>query len=194
MSEFPNTEDEDNWSVFFFDCPKDKVEKLIVMLFKRTKEIIPNSLPNYTMRSWSKNSIKISFRVLRDKNNQKVVQRLERSIEELLSEEDISPIINPTGKDAEISGWSSAPLRKCKAYNRLSEFVVKLAKENLFQPDDRNEMRHLTINMLFMREAAIPPEQYSWFVDLISDVIVPQPYPFLINAAIVDLMRKAVEE
>ena len=178
MSEFPDTEDKDNWSVFLFDCPKEKVEKVIVALFKSAKEIVPNSLPNYTMRLWNENSIKISFRVSRDRNNEEVVGRLEKSIEELLKKERAENIVvNPRGEDAKISGWSSAPLRKCKAYNRLSEFVVKLAEENLFKPEDRNEMRHLAINMLFMREAAKRGEWYAFFVDKISRGIFPQPFP-----------------
>ena len=178
MSDFPNTEDKDNWSVFLFDCPKEKVEKVIMMLFKSAKEIVPNSLPNYTMRWWYENSIKISFRVLRDKNNEEVVGRLEKSIEELLERELAENIVvNPRGEDAKISGWSKAPLQKCKAYNRLSEFVVKLAEENLFKPDNRNEMRHLAINMLFMREAAKRGELYAFFVDKISGNIYPQPFP-----------------
>lgn len=177
MSDFPNTEDADNWSVFLFDCPKAKVEIVIVMLFKKAKEIVPNGLPNYTMRSWDENSIKISLRVLRDKNDKKVVQKLESLIAELLRKKDIEPIINPKGENAKISGWSHAPLSKCKAYNRLSEFVVKLAEENLFNPNDRNEMRHLAINMLFMREAAKHSEWFAFFVDKISSHIFPQPYP-----------------
>jgi len=178
MSEFPDTEEKDNWSVFLFDCPKEKVEKVIVMLFKRAKEIVPNGLPNYTMRWWYENSIKISFRVLRDKNNETIVDRLEKSIKKLLEKELAENIVmNPRGEDAEISGWSSAPLEKCKAYNRLSEFVVKLAHENLFKPNDRNEMRHLAINMLFMREAAKHGEWYAFFVDKISGSIFPQPFP-----------------
>lgn len=178
MSEFPDTEDKDNWSVFLFDCPKEKVQKVIVMLFNCANEIVPNGLPNYTMRAWDRNSIKISFRVLRDKDNGEIVARLEKSIEELLRKEIADNlVVNPQGKDAKISGWGSAPLRKCKAYNRLSEFVVKLSKENLFKPDDRNEMRHLVINMLFMREAAKRGEWFSFFVDAISENIFPQPFP-----------------
>lgn len=181
MNEFPNTEDEGNWSTFLFDCPKGKVEKLVVTLFNRVKEIVPNSLPNYTMRFWDNNSIKISLRVLRDKNNKEAVQKLENSMACLLNNEGIKPIINPQGEDAQVSGWSKASLRKCKAYNRLSEFVVKLAEEELFQPEDRNEMRHLAINMLFMREAARAGEWNALFVDLISEKIFPQPFPFPIH-------------
>ena len=179
MNEFPDTEDKDNWSVFLFDCPKDRVERLIVLVFKRVKGIVPNGLPNYTMRHWSQNSVKISLRVLRDKKKEAVVQKLEKLTAKLLRKERATNIIvNPKGKDAQISGWSKAPLRKCKAYNRLSEFVVKLAEENLFQTDNRNEMRHLAINMLFMREAIIP---YPFFVDLISGQSLAQPFPYQIN-------------
>jgi hypothetical protein len=179
MNELPDTEDKDNWSVFLFDCPKDRVEKLIVLGFKRVKEIVPNGLPNYTMRNWNQNSVKISLRVLRDKKKEAVVQKLEKLTVKLLRKEHATNIIvNPKGKDAKISGWSKAPLRKCKAYNRLSEFVVKLAEDKLFSFDDRNEMRHLAINMLFMREAIIP---YPFFVDLLSGQPVAQPYPYLID-------------
>lgn len=179
MSEFPNTEDKDNWSVFLFDCLNEKVERVIVMLFKKAKEIIPNGLPNYTMRWWNEKSIKISFRVLRDKNSGEVVRNLEKSIEELLEKEHAENIIiNPEGRDAKISGWGGAPLRKCKMYNQLSEFVVKLAEYKLFSSDNRNEMRHLAINMLFMREATVEP--FAYFCDLISGKIIRQPYPLLI--------------
>ena len=175
MSEFPNAEDKDNWCVFLFDCPKEKVEKVIVMLFRLAKEIVPNGLPNYTMRLWDKDTIKISFRVLRDKNSEKVVGRLDKSIEELLERELAENIVvNPRGENAKISGWSKASLQKCKAYNRLSEFVVRLAEDNLFSINDRNEMRHLAINMLFMREAIKP---FAFFGDVISGEILTQPFP-----------------
>lgn len=148
------------------------------MLFKSAKGIVPNSLPNYTIRWFDKNFIKISLRVLRRKSNREVVTKLENSIAELLRKERAKNIVvNPQGEDAKISGWSSAELRKCKAYNRLSEFVVKLAEESLFQPNDRNEMRHLAINMLFMREAAKRGEWYAFFVDAVSGNIFPQPFP-----------------
>lgn len=179
MKEFPDTEDKDNWSIFLFDCPKDTVERLIVLVFKRVKGIVPNGLPNYTVRYWSQNSVKISLRVLRDKKKEAVVQKLEKSTAKLLRKERATNIIvNPKGKDAQISGWSKATLRKCKAYNRLSKFVVKLAEDKLFSPNDRNEMRHLAINMLFMREAIIP---YPFFVDLLSGQPVAQPSPYPIN-------------
>lgn len=181
MIEYPNTEDKNNWSVFLFDCPKERVAKLIVPLFKHAKEIVPNSLPNYTMRDWARDSVKISFRVLRDKDDRETVQKLEKAIQVLLEKETIKPIINPKGEHAKISGWSKDSLPKCKAYSRLSEFVVKLADENLFEPSIRNEMRHLAINMLFMREAAKYPEPFSFFVDLISNQIIRQPYPLHIH-------------
>jgi len=192
MNKFPDTEDKDNWSVFLFDCPKDRVERLIVLVFKRVKGIVPNGLPNYTMRHWSQNSVKISLRVLRDKKKEAVVQKLEKLTAKLLRKERATNIIvNPKGKDAQISGWSKAPLRKCKAYNRLSEFVVKLAEDKLFSLDDRNEMRHLAINMLFMREAIIP---YPFFVDLLSGQPVAQPYPYPINVMAVKEEEKKQKE
>jgi hypothetical protein len=178
MNEFPDTEDADNWSVFLFDCPKERVQKLVVALFKQVKEIVVDSLANYTVRDYARDSIKISLRVLRDKSKKEVVAKLENSIVELLRKEDIEPIVNPQHKEREISGWSSASLSKSRAYNRLSEFVVKLAEEGLFSPIDRNEMRHLAINMLFMREALV---RYPIFADSISGDAFPQPNPDLIS-------------
>lgn len=179
MIEFPDTQNEHNWSVFLFDCPKDKVQKLIARLFDHIKKIVPNSLPNYTMRFWNKTTIKISLRVLRDGTKKEIVTELEMSVLEILRKEHIEPIINPTGEDQKISGWSSGDtLERCKAYNRLSEFVVWLADGNQFGTDDRNLMRHLAINMMFLREAAIIPEQFAYFYDMLTDTPLPQPFPF----------------
>lgn len=179
MSELPNCEDEDNWTVFLFDCPKTKIDRLMGALFKLAKEIVKNSLPNYTMRGWNENSVKVSFNVLRDKNDRQDISRLKNGILDILRKENIQPIIDPRGEDRATSGWSSASLSKCKAYNMLSEFVVNLSQDNLFSPDNRNEMRHLAINMLFMREAIRrnAPDPYAFFVDLISGGIFPQPGP-----------------
>jgi len=178
VSGFPDTKDRDNWSVFLFDCPKDRVQSLLVTLFRVAKEIVPNSLPNYTMRHWDAKYVKISFRVLRNKHEKEVVEILEKEICGILRDQAQNIVVNPEGRDAQTSGWgASAPLGKCRAYNRLSEFVVKLAEEELFKVGDRNEMRHLAINMLFMREAA-RSEPYALFVDMISGRILRQPYPF----------------
>lgn len=179
MGKFPKTLDAKNWSVFLFDCPKTRLEQLIVSLFDCIEQIVPDSLPNYTMRYWNTASIKISLRVLIDGSKKKIVKKLETEILKILKNEGIAPIVNPTGKDQEISGWSiGAPLNKCKAYNTLSEFVVNLAREGQFSGEVRNEMRHLAINMLFMREASISPEKFVYFCDILTETVIFQPYPF----------------
>jgi hypothetical protein len=54
---------------------------------------------------------------------------------------------------------------------------VKLAKRKQFNINDRNEMRHLAINMLFLREATKIPEPFAYFIDLISQQLIRQPFP-----------------
>lgn len=160
-----------------FDCPTAKVKDLTISLFRVVKEIVPNSLPNYTIRGWNREHVKISLRVLRDRNQTDLLERLNSSITEVI--EGVTEKI-----DRFDPSWKQgAPLKKCRAYNRLSEFVVRLAEEDLFEVNDRNEMRHLAINMLFMREAVRRWELYALFVDLISRKVLRQPYPIQVPAS-----------
>jgi hypothetical protein len=80
MQEFPETLNGNNWSVFLFDCPKTKVKELLISLFDSIEQIVPNGLPNYTIRDWSQDFLKISLRILREGSRKEIVEKLEKNI------------------------------------------------------------------------------------------------------------------
>lgn len=198
MQKFPDTLNGNNWSVFLFNCPKNKVEGILLSLFDCSEQIIPNGLPNYTIRDWSQGFITISLRILRDGSKKKLVEKLEKNIMEILKKENVKTIVNPTGKDQELSGWSiGATLDKCKAYNELSTFVVRLIERKQFNINDRDEMRHLAINMLFLREATKIPEPFAYFIDLISQQLIRQLFPIDVTSGkliVPTVMKKEKKE
>lgn len=62
------TEVGDNWSVFYFEYPKDRLELWLVDLFHHISKIEEVKFPHFTIREFSPQFIGISLRILRDQN------------------------------------------------------------------------------------------------------------------------------
>lgn len=187
MSSLPATEEGNNWTVAVFNCLSDELERILVDLFACIGQIKEAKIPHFTVRYtvFSK-YVTISFRVLRD---QAFAQVVEQELKRFMKQEALQHRINPWGTDrfAKSHAWihkgETNPKwnkKRCQALNRLSRFVVSLAQDSLFDPDDRIEMGHLAINMLALQEATVPGSNGAYYVDFITGKVKGQYLTFQI--------------
>lgn len=175
MSGLLATEKGNSWTVVVFDCPSNELNRILVDLFACVEQIEEAKIPHFTVRyTVFSRYVTISFRVLR---NQASAQIVERKLTEFMQQEALQHRIDPEGTDhfAECHAWihksETNPKwndKRCRALNRLSRFVVSLAEDSLFDPDDRIEMGHLAVNMLALQEATVPGSNGAYYVDFVT--------------------------
>jgi hypothetical protein len=169
------TEEGKNWTVMVFDCPSDRLKRILVDLFGHIEKIKEAKIPHFTIREtvFSK-YVTISFRVLR---NQVSTQRVEQELKNFMEQEALQYQIDPVGNDhfAKCHAWihkdetnTKWNQKRCQALNQLSLFVVSLAQNSLFDLDDRIDMGHLAINMLVLQEATVSGSNAAYYIDFIS--------------------------
>jgi hypothetical protein len=116
----------------------------------------------------------ISFRVLRDPN---MSDSVANGISDWLQQQGVGFAIDPTIEQR--LGRSHKWIRhgeKCAHWNRnrcqllsqLSRVVVSAAKLGIFEGDDRAELAHVAVNMLFLQEATVPASNAVYYRDGLS--------------------------
>lgn len=188
MSGLPATEEGNNWVVVVFDCPNNKLTQVLVDLFACAEQIKEAKIPHFTVRYAAfLRYVTISFRVLRDQPSGQLV---EQKLAEYMQQEQLQYRIDPEGEDyyAQCHAWihkgETNPKwndKRCRALNRLSKFIVSLAKDSLFDPDDRIEMGHLAVNMLVLQEATVPGSNGAYYVDFVTGRVKGQYLTFQVS-------------
>jgi len=175
LSGLLTTEEGNNWTVVVFDCPSNRLNRILVDLFACVEHVKEAKLPHFTIRyTVFSRYVTISFRVLRDQASAQIV---ERKLTEFMQQEALEHRIDPEGTNhfAQCHAWIRKGEtnrkwndKRCRALNRLSCFVVSLAEDSLFDPDDRIEMGHLAVNMLLLQEATVPGSNRAYYVDFVT--------------------------
>jgi len=164
------TETGDNWSVFFFECPANEVHRILVDLFRYTRGIKEAKIPHFMMREFAiTKRFGISLRVLRNPDDAEAV---DSKLVEFFEKESLNYQRDPRGnrhawirKGSTNAYWNN---KRCVALHQLSDFIVSLAKSNLFSVKDRCHFAHYTINMIGLQEATVTGSNQVSLLDIIS--------------------------
>lgn len=174
MDKIEETENGNNWSVFVFKCLNHDWHHVLIDLFELIEQIDEADIPHFSVR-YGTPKLTISFRILRDETHERL---LEEKIAEFMDKKGIKYRINPEGKNhfGHCHAWIRKdkknpkwPRKRCEALNRLSRFVVSIAEDDLFDPENRFEWGHLTINMLGLQESIVG--RGAAFTDMITGKI-----------------------
>lgn len=160
----------DNWSVFFFECPINRLRRVLVDLFKYIEKIEEAKIPHFINREFAVTQrVGISLRVLRDQDDAKIV---DSKLVEFFEKEKLEYQKNPKGnrhawipKGTTNSKWNR---KRCEALHQLSNLVVFLTKNSIFDASDRCHMAHYAVNMLVLQEATVLGSNQVMFLDIIS--------------------------
>ena len=152
------TEVGDNWSVFFFVSPVDKLKRLLGELFQYIDNFEEAKIPHFMCREFCvAQNVGLSLRVLRSRDDASFVDsRLAAFSEEKEVQHEKEPQGNRHAwlrKGETDENWDA---KRCEALHRLSMFVVFLAENDLFDSDSRCHNAHYLINMLSLQEATVP--------------------------------------
>ena len=151
MPSFPVTEEGNNWTVVVFKCPRYTWVQVLRGFFtflSRCKECL---LPHFTVRDHDANSLFISFRILRRKEDKALVESkiLESNIRRLEHKID-PPKGHPffryyawIGQNTRCERWTK---ERCEILSKLSKFVLDTIKPNTTL-ENRIEWNHLFSNM-----------------------------------------------
>jgi hypothetical protein len=164
------TEIGDNWSVFFFECPANSINEVLVDLFRYIRKIKEARIPHFMIREFAiTQHFGISLRVLRSQDNADIV---EGKLTEFFEQQGLRYQSNPEDnrhawirKGGTNARWNR---KRCEALHQLSNLVVFLAKNDFFSANDRCHMAHYTINMLGLQEATVPNSNQVSLLDIIS--------------------------
>jgi len=164
------TEIGDNWSVFFFECPTNAINGVVVDLFRYIRKIKEARIPHFMVREFAiTQRFGISLRVLRNQDDADIV---EGKLTEFFEQHGLRYQSNPEGnrhawirKGGTNTRWNR---KRCEALHRLSNLVVFLAKNDIFSAYDRCHMAHYTINMLGLQEATVTGSNQVSLLDIIS--------------------------
>ena len=165
------TEIGDNWSVFFFESPTNMLRKVLVDLFHHIEKIEEARIPHFINREFAiTQRVGISLRVLRDKDDAKIV---DSKLAEFFEKEKLEYQKEPEGnrhawipKGKTNSKWNR---KRCEALHQLSNLVVSLAQNDIFSTDDRCHFAHYAVNMLVLQEATLPDSNQVFFLDIINN-------------------------
>lgn len=164
------TESGDNWTVLFFECPTETLQKVLVDLFKYVGKIEGAKIPHFTIREFVvSRRVGISFRVLRNQTSAEIV---DSELVKFFEKENLQYQIEPKDnrhawirKGTTDLHWNR---KRCEALHQLSEIVVFLAQNSLFDTNDKCHMAHYLVNMLALQEATVPRSDQVYFLDIIS--------------------------
>jgi hypothetical protein len=167
------TEVGDNWSVFYFECQRNRFESWLIDLFRHISTIKEAKLPHFMIREFSPHIAGVSLRVLRD---QKVAETVDTKLTAFFKTADLRYQKDPEGnhhawirKGETDSKWNKS---RCEALSQLSRFAVFLAENNMFDTDSRCHNAHYLVNMLALREATKAKSNQVFFVDAINGMAI----------------------
>lgn len=169
------TENGDNWSVFFFECPTNRVRKVLVDLFLHIQKIEEARIPHFMNRQFAVTQhVGISLRVLRNQDDAKSV---DGKLAKFFEEEKLQYQKDPRGnrhawlrKGETNSKWNR---KRCEALHQLSNLVVFLAQNDIFNTNDRCHFAHYAVNVLVLQEATVPGSNQVFFWGIISGEALP---------------------
>jgi len=143
---------------------------VLVRLFHYVQKIKEARIPHFMLREFViTQRFGISFRVLRDQDDAKIV---DSKLVKFFEKEKLQYQKDPEGnrhawirKRATNTRWNR---KRCDALHQLSNFVVSLAKSNIFSANDRCHIAHYIVNMLGLQEATMLGSNQVSFLDIIS--------------------------
>lgn len=164
------TEIGDNWSVFFFECPTNMLRRVLIDLFQHVRKIDEARIPHFMVRECAfTQSVGISFRVLRNKSNEKIV---DSKLAKFFEKEKLQYQKDPEGnRHAWLGKGTTNPKwnrKRCEALHQLSCLVVFLAQNDIYSANDRCHFAHYAVNMLALQEATVLGSNQVMFLDIIS--------------------------
>ncbi len=153
----PNPTEGDNWTVVVFKCPRENWTVTLCNLFSELEKQKESLIPHYTIRSFDKksNSLIISFRILRNKEDEEIIKSL---IDIVMKGYSYS--IDPKEGDFfftfhawivhgnKADHWTE---ERCQILSKLSRFVLEIINSNS-NLKDRIEWTHLFSNMIEINE------------------------------------------
>lgn len=170
MSELPRTENGDNWSVFFFECPTERLKKVLVDLFRYVGEVKEAKIPHFLVREYFlAKHLGISLRVLRKASDAK---KLDDKLVDFFEKQKLRYDREPKGnRHAWIREGKINPdlhKGKCEALHKLSNFVAFLAQNDIFDAHHKCHNVHYLVNMLALQEATTLGSNQMSYYDLIE--------------------------
>lgn len=170
MSDFPETEKGDNWSVFFFECPTERLKQVLIDLFKYLNEVRQAKIPHFLIRVYFPSKyLGISLRVLRKVSDAK---KLDGKLVEFFENQKLRYDREPKGnyhawiREGEIDpNWNKG---KCEALHKLSNFVAFLAQNDIFDAHHKCHNAHYLVNMLALQEATVLGSNQMGYFDIIE--------------------------
>ncbi len=162
----------EDWTVAVFKCEKTGWKKVLIALVDVVDRLQKQGKAksfHYTIREIDQTDDKpwISFRVYRDRE---FADDIEKALDAILFKEIGEGNYQVPPKDPEFKGhinflpydepekvathWGTPDNwnRFCEFLNRLSVLVVDLARQDQFEGEKRQEIGHLALNMLGLRE------------------------------------------
>jgi hypothetical protein len=144
----PSTEEDSNWTVAVFRCPRRNWTETLSNLFSELDKQKLALMPHYTLRAFDPltNSLIVSFRILRKQEHEKPIKDL---VEKLLKDHEHE--FDPRGQTrfAQYHAWGSLvgwTREKCEILSKMSRLVLDIIRSDTSR-DDKEQWTHLFSNM-----------------------------------------------
>jgi len=159
-----------DWTVAVFRCPKDNWPNILIKLSDTIQSLGDKVLSfHFTIRAYMNDHLWVSYHIFMKLENAEYIEgEVRRILIQLVGEDNFEvpprtsrfrgyimflPFDEPEKAETH---WGSAEnwKRFCHMLNILSLIVIDMAKQNQFEGFKRQEIGHLLLNMLGIRETA----------------------------------------
>lgn len=149
QSKYPSTEEESNWTVAVFKCPRKNWTETLTKLYSELDKQGLSLTPHYTIRPFYDpftDSLMISFRILRQKEDESAIKSL---LENFLKDYPVHEIDPKESSPLhQYHAWIAAEWteNECVILSSISRFVLGIIRSDT-SLEDKEEWIHLFSNM-----------------------------------------------